>query len=188
MSRDWSSDVCSSDRLVSFAEYFPADKPQYSCIVSIRKPGLPASGGMMAGSVFGKIAERVYAKNLYLPLTAAVDSNSVFIPDVKAGNFAETRQVLSDLRVNTRVEGNFPRNQNTWSVANSSDNAVSLNERNMVADLVPNTVGMGAKDAVFLMESNGLKVRLNGAGKVYRTSLAQGSRIRRGQTVTLDLR
>ena len=174
--------------LVSFAGYFPADKPQYSCIVSIRKPGLPASGGMMAGSVFGKIAERVYAKNLYLPLTAAVDSNSVFIPDVKAGNFAETRQVLSDLRVNTRVEGNFPRNQNTWSVANSSDNAVSLNERNMVADLVPNTVGMGAKDAVFLMESNGLKVRLNGAGKVYRQSLAQGSRIRRGQTVTLDLR
>ena len=50
--------------LVSFCGYFPAEAPKYSCIVSIQKPGLPASGGLMAGSVFGKIAERVYAKIL----------------------------------------------------------------------------------------------------------------------------
>ena len=40
--------------LVSFCGYFPAEAPKYSCIVSIQKPGLPASGGLMAGSVFGK--------------------------------------------------------------------------------------------------------------------------------------
>ena len=40
--------------LVSFCGYFPSEAPKYSCIVSIQKPGLPASGGLMAGSVFGK--------------------------------------------------------------------------------------------------------------------------------------
>ena len=38
--------------LVSFCGYFPSEEPQYSMIVSIQKPGLPASGGLMAGSVF----------------------------------------------------------------------------------------------------------------------------------------
>ena len=35
--------------LVSFCGYFPAEAPKYSCIVSIQKPGLPASGGLMSG-------------------------------------------------------------------------------------------------------------------------------------------
>ena len=50
--------------LVSFCGYFPSEAPKYSMIVSIQKPGPTASGGLMAGSVFSKIAERVYAKDL----------------------------------------------------------------------------------------------------------------------------
>ena len=42
--------------LVSFCGYFPSEAPKYSMIVSIQKPGPTASGGLMAGSVFSKIA------------------------------------------------------------------------------------------------------------------------------------
>lgn len=42
---------------VEFIGYFPADKPKYSIIVSMNKIGLPASGGLMAGSVFKDIVE-----------------------------------------------------------------------------------------------------------------------------------
>ena len=42
---------------VEFCGYFPADEPQYSIIVSINKIGLPASGGLMAGSVFSEIVD-----------------------------------------------------------------------------------------------------------------------------------
>lgn len=69
-------------------------------IVSIQKPGLPASGGLMAGSVFSKIAERVYAKDLRLPLTNAIDTNSVVIPNVKAGEMREAQRVLEELEIN----------------------------------------------------------------------------------------
>ena len=42
---------------VEFCGYFPADNPQYSIIVSINKKDKPASGGLMAGTVFRQIAE-----------------------------------------------------------------------------------------------------------------------------------
>ncbi len=77
----------------------PAEAPKYSCIVSIQKPGLPASGGLMAGSVFSKIAERVYAKNLRFDIRSAIDSTTNVIPTVKAGEMNEALCVLNTLDV-----------------------------------------------------------------------------------------
>lgn len=42
---------------LEFCGYFPADKPQYSLIVTLHKTELPASGGLMCGSIFREIAE-----------------------------------------------------------------------------------------------------------------------------------
>ena len=44
---------------VEFCGYFPTDNPKYSIIVSINKAGLPASGGLMVGDVFKKIADNI---------------------------------------------------------------------------------------------------------------------------------
>ena len=44
---------------VEFCGYFPTDNPKYSIIVSINKAGLPASGGLMTGDVFKKIADNI---------------------------------------------------------------------------------------------------------------------------------
>lgn len=58
----------------------------------------------MAGSVFSKIAERVYAKDLRLDIRNAIDTNTVVIPDVKAGEMTEARQVLEGLNIQTQAE------------------------------------------------------------------------------------
>ena len=50
---------------------------------------------------------------------------------------------------------------------------------------VPNVVGMGAKDAVYLMERVGLRVQLYGRGKVQSQSIQPGVKAMRGQTVSL---
>ena len=42
---------------VEFCGFFPANNPKYSVIVSMNKMGLPASGGLMAGSVFSEIVD-----------------------------------------------------------------------------------------------------------------------------------
>ncbi len=178
------------DYLVSFCGYFPADKPQYSCIVSIKKPGPGASGGLMAGSVFARIAERVYAKNLHYDLQNAIDSTYNPVPSVLAGNLDDARRVLRELDVPVET-GHAARHGNgSWGVAQPLAKGVSLVE-NGVADTpgrVPDVVGMGARDAVYLLERQGLRVRLNGVGQVKRQSIPAGSTAHKGQTVTLTLR
>lgn len=49
---------------LAFCGFFPADKPQYSMIISLNKLGLPASGGGMAGPVFSEIVEWMYNHKL----------------------------------------------------------------------------------------------------------------------------
>ena len=178
--------------LVSFCGYFPADNPKYSCIVSIQKPGLPASGGLMAGSVFGKIAERVYAKDLRYELKNAIDSTTNVIPAVKAGEMKEALYVLDELNVPVQREGEW-NGSTVWGHPSESPTAVLLNAgstdlQKKEDNRVPNVIGMGAKDAVFLLEEKGLRVRLSGVGKVRRQSLPHGSHFTKGQTVLLTLR
>ena len=169
--------------LVSFCGYFPADAPKYSLIVSIQKPGLPASGGLMAGSVFSKIAERVFAKNLSYELKNAIDSTRVVIPDVKSGNLAEASYVLGKLSVPT--EGKTSKE--TWGHAEEDSTHVRLEQLTMTAGIMPSVVGMGAKDAVYLLEKAGLKVNIAGVGKVTRQSIPSGHKFSKGQTVALQL-
>lgn len=176
------------NHLVSFCGYFPSEQPKYSCIVSIQINKGIASGGGMAGSVFGKIAERVYAKNLHFDLKNAIDSTSNVIPSVKAGNMNETVRVLENLKVPVQKDFKLTDNQIKWGHAQQSPNAVILQTSESKSGLVPNVIGMGAKDAVYLLESKGLRVQIYGIGKVRSQSITGGSRIVKGQTVTLQLR
>jgi len=173
--------------LVSFCGYFPSEHPKYSLIVSIQKQHLPASGGLMAGSVFSKIAERVYAKDLRLPLDSAADSTSIIIPAVKAGELNEARTVLNELKINLQ-ENDFSTNDKTlWGKALSTPTSIKFENITEKNGTVPNVIGMGAKDAVFLLESIGLKVNLTGVGKVKKQSLAAKSILIKGQTIELTL-
>ena len=174
--------------LVSFCGYFPSEAPKYSCIVSIQKPGLPASGGLMAGSVFGKIAERVYAKDLRFDIRSAIDSTTNVIPPVKAGEMNEALLVLNDLKVPVQKQFSEQKKKEQWGHTQAAPSAVILQDQELASGTVPSVVGMGAKDAVYLLESKGLKVRLNGVGRVRNQSIASGSRIVKGQTIALTLR
>ena len=172
--------------LVSFCGYFPSEAPKYSMIVSIQKPGPTASGGLMAGSVFSKIAERVNANDLRLPLTSAIDTNTVVIPHVKAGEMRQTQRVLEELNIN--IQGKIADSRKeVWGSTHAAPQAVVLESRGIMQNFVPSVIGMGAKDAVYLLESKGLKVNLVGVGKVKSQSIANGTIIRKGQTITLTM-
>ena len=173
--------------LVSFCGYFPSEAPKYSCIVAIQKPGLPASGGLMAGSVFSKIAERVYAKDLRLDLSAAIDSTTNVIPAVKSGDMKEALYVLNELDIPVQNQAAAQQGSEWWGHTQPAPTAVILQSQTPAAGTVPSVIGMGAKDAVYLLEKQGLKVRLNGVGKVKRQSIAGGSTLRKGQTIALTL-
>lgn len=174
--------------LVSFCGYFPSEAPKYSCIVSIQIPHGPASGGLQAGSVFSRIAERIYAKHLVKNIAQAKDSTAVLIPDVAQGDITETAYVLKQLNVKSN-SASIPYSFNpVWGKAKTTDSYVELSTAQPDKKRVPNVVGMGAKDAVYLLESYGMKVHLSGVGKVHTQSIPSGSMVRKGEYITLTLK
>lgn len=174
--------------LVSFCGYFPSENPQYSCIVAIQKSGLPASGGTMAGAVFSKIAERVYAKHLAQDLKEAKDSTSILTPDVKNGNLAATHYVLDEIDIETTGVRKYDKDKPTWgNVTHNPNQNIGLNPKEPDYKRVPSVIGMGAKDAVYLLESLGLKVQISGMGKVRNQSIPAGNSLSKGKTIHLRL-
>jgi len=171
---------------LSFAGYFPADDPQYSCIVCIKKSGLPASGGGMSGVVFHHIAEGVMARHLKLSVNDAHDANSDVIPDVKNGNIVAASQVLTQLGINTNHHWGETSSP-IWGTSERHGNSVALSANKLSKKVVPDVTGMGARDAVYLLESCGLRVKLHGRGKVKRQSYPAGKAAMKGAECLLIL-
>lgn len=153
---------------LSFCGYFPSDNPQYTCIVCIKKMGLPASGGLMSGGIFHHISEGVMAKSLKLSVTDARDSTSVLIPSVLKGDNNAAGYVLRQLGVNT--------------------SKVSMASVDVKAGKMPDVTGMGARDAVYQLERLGVKVKLSGKGFVVRQSIAPGTTLQTGMSCMLELK
>ena len=148
---------------LSFAGYFPADNPRYSCIVCLRKTGLPASGGGMSGVVFRHIAEGVMAQNVKRRVEDVRDADSNFTPDVKTGNQTASRYVLNHLGVK----------------------GTQAKVEQVGLKVMPDVCGMGARDAVYELERRGMRVMIHGRGKVKSQSIAAGKRIQAGGTCEL---
>ena len=169
---------------VSFCGYFPADDPIYSCIVVVRSPrNAPPSGGKMSGMVFKHIAERTFAQMQ----TARVerDSSRTFLPQVKSGNYEAATCVIDELD----LECDDLNRSWEWATARTDSGSIMLQERSFTdTSVMPQVVGMGAKDAVFLVERTGARVVVNGRGRVVQQSKTAGQKIKKGETITITLK
>ena len=174
---------------LSFAGYFPADDPRYTCIVCLKKSGLPASGGGMSGVVFHHISEGVMAQNLKLSVEDARDTTSILVPDVKNGNVMAADIVLGHLGVKTRVnwDGSYADGNPVWGKADRQQKDVLLTQISSKNEVIPDLTGMGARDAVYLLESRGVKAVVKGRGKVKSQSIYSGTAVKQGMACELHL-
>lgn len=172
-----------NEHLVSFCGYYPSEAPRYTCIVAIRHAYYVASGGGQAGPVFSKIAQRIYSKNVTTDINVAKDSTAVHVPAVKNGNVMAAQRVLDHLGVKSTGGKGYE-----WGMADAGEEAVEFHPVKVSDDVVPNLLGMGARDAVCALSGRGMRVRMTGRGKVVSQSVSSGSKVVKGQTVTLELR
>jgi cell division protein FtsI (penicillin-binding protein 3) len=172
----------------SFAGYFPAENPVYSCIVLVSKPKEAGIyGGQVALPVFKEIADRAMATKLELYPVLNAESpialESKQLPDFDAGYMPDLKKILGELDITyiNRSEGN-------WAVLRSAaPDSLKLVKRPIEDKKVPNVLGMGLRDALYLLENRGLRVQVNGGfGKVRQQSVPPGSRAA-GQVVYLRL-
>ena len=170
----------------SFAGYFPAEAPVYSCIVVVYNPRQNGFyGGEVAGPVFREIADKAYASKILLhrPLNRLPKPKlaSRQLPHMDVGNSNDMQRVLRQL--NLRYYGT-PDTE--LGVIDSRTDSIKLLSKSIPEDRVPSVVGMGLRDALFVLENRGLEVEVSGFGKVVQQSILAGTTIQ-GQTIKLTL-
>lgn len=171
----------------SFVGYFPAENPKYSCIVVVNAPSNGVYyGNVVAGSVFKNIADKVYALDMAMHSEVFEGKRKLRAeaPYVKEGNWADLSNALQELG----IPYDDQRSRKTeWVTTEQDSSRILIYQRKVVDNLVPNVVGMGAKDALFLLENAGLRVIMVGYGRVSRQSILPGNRVRKGDRIVLKM-
>lgn len=170
----------------SFAGFFPADNPRYSCIVVINNPRENGHyGGSVAAPIFKELADKVYASDMSIHKALQQSDVVVSLPKVKQGHVEDANNVLANFNIN-RIVTHEP-----WMVASTTKTEVSLEARKIERDLrngnMPDLRGMGIQDAIYLLESYGLVVEITGSGSVQSQSISKGYKFIKGSLIKLEL-
>ncbi len=172
----------------SFIGFFPADKPKYSIAVVIQNSNESrlAYGGVVSAPVFREVADKIYASNIsyspYLQADTTVDSTAYNFYGLK-NDLNKILSVLNMPYMDSAVAG-------YWRSINMLNKKVILNAINnpsVKSTVMPRVVGLGLKDAVYMLENYGLKVTAGGRGKVIYQSLQEGMAFTKGQTINIHL-
>jgi cell division protein FtsI (penicillin-binding protein 3) len=168
----------------SFVGYFPAENPLYSCIVVVNAPSNGVYyGNIVAGSVFKEISDKLYATNFFRDYkTGNAVSRKLVAPEAGNGYRADINSVLRELDVRYRRTAS-----NDWVATKENGDTVKLVGLNVKKGLVPDVRGMSLRDAMYLLENSGYKVKFDGKGRVRRQSPEHGARYFEGQVVSLEM-
>jgi cell division protein FtsI (penicillin-binding protein 3) len=169
----------------SFVGYFPADKPEYTCIVVIKtKPHAAMHyGGQLAAPVFKEVATKLYAmyvqrKNI-LPLQYKPDSTF----NIYAGKTNDVKDIFGAMNI-SYVDSTV---QKPWSVVYTNPDKPVIKLSVVEKKIVPDVRNMGLKDALYLLENSSIKVITKGRGKVVAQDILPGTPVTKNQNITLLL-
>jgi len=169
----------------SFVGYFPADEPMYSCMVVVYAPNNNLYyASQVAAPIFKEIADKVYASNIELHKELKYEETLANnLPAVKTGTSKSTREAVKGLGIPMKSGGG----EGNWVAVNWSGQSVEMKDVIFRHDQVPSVMGMGLRDALYLLESHGLTVKAVGRGKVIRQSVVAGSKIEKGGEIIIQL-
>lgn len=172
--------------MASFAGYFPADKPKYSCLVMVYDP---VHGGFYGSTaalpIFRKIADRCMGVNKELLAKSVLPDTAKSMDGVRLAGWCEKdelNEIIDALSLDTHVEGD-----GEWArLAGGEEMEIEVRDV-LDKNLIPELYGMGIRDAIYLLENRGVHVKYNGVGRVKGQSIRSGQPIVRGSTIFLTL-
>ena len=169
----------------SFAGYFPADNPKYSCIVVIKNKPFAAKyyGALIAGPVFKAIADKLFTVD---PVLYANYKHTRYADSSKTtwrGTDADFRLIAKSVNLKVTDSGKVKE----YATMAVSQQAYVARDLGVNRNTMPDLIGFGLKDALGLLEKQQLQVIATGKGKVTAQSILPGTTIQRGQTIYLTL-
>lgn len=172
--------------MASFAGYFPADKPKYSCIVMVSDP---VTGGYYGSTtalpIFRKIADRCMGINRELLAKTMLPDTQSTLDGVRLAGWCEKdelNEIIDELSIDTHVEGD-----GEWARLASGEEMEMEVKDILEKNMIPELTGMGIRDAIYLLENRGVHVKYGGVGRVRAQSIKSGQPIVKGSTIFLTL-
>jgi cell division protein FtsI (penicillin-binding protein 3) len=114
-----------------------------------------------------------------------VDSDSIsednLFPEMKVGYYKALQTVMTNLKLPLTA------NSTDWVKTFTDEDNSKIQPIAISKNVVPNLLGMGAKDAVFILENMGLNVQVQGRGKVISQNMKPGTFARKGVSVMINL-
>lgn len=172
--------------LLSFCGFFPVEDPEYTCIVqNVRSYG---GGGGTSAVIFKRIAENIMAKRERRDISEAKDTVNNPLPTAKRGNMTAVEYILDELDFKTS-NGNISSDldQPSWGAIVKDSSGITYQVYDINENIVPNVIGMGAKDALYLMRKAGLRPSISGHGRVVAQSVSPGHKATYGTQVKITL-
>lgn len=171
--------------LGTMVAYLPADNPRYTVLTSLftqRGRGTTIYGAGLAGPVVQQLVG--YLSTRHPDFRSHVPEGAHHTPrEIKGGDLGAVR------KVNDRYDGALERvPREGWGRILNDSTEQRIVPSALTADRVPDVRGMGLKDALFLLESHGLKVSFSGKGAVVRQSPEAGTPLKRGTTASITLK
>lgn len=158
----------------SFCGFFPYEKPQYTCMVMISRPGahVPRNAGVTSGSVLLNIAKRMYSRGMLgTP------------PDYKTSAEGEQKHARPVLYATKN-----PSRDNSLTEMLGSDNARRIHAPSKTAKgTVPDVSGLGLREAIVVLERSGYNIAFQGDGSVLSQVPGAGTRAAPGTKVVLTM-
>ncbi|MBU1718471.1 MAG: transpeptidase family protein [Bacteroidetes bacterium] len=168
----------------SFAGYFPAEDPQYSCIVVVNAPSKHVYyGNLVAGPIFKEIAEKVYSTRLEMHDELVAENTGNVMPRITNGRRNQLATVIKGLGFDVNSEDLFSEYVDPYVEGGE----LKLKKINFIPGKVPDVTGMSLKDAIFLLENMGLRVKVSGKGEITGQSLKAGTKYTVGSGIHLTL-
>lgn len=169
----------------SFAGYFPADNPKYSCIVIIDNPkGYRQYGSDVAAPVFKEVADKIYSMDLEMhteyPKEYAI-KRGVF-PVIRAGYYEDLNLICNNLGISNHIE-----EDQEWVRASIDQNSIEWKNNLDDENIIPDVTGMTLRDALYILENKGLKVDIDGKGRVTEQQPLAGSKMAKGSKINIKL-
>ena len=170
--------------VASFAGYFPADDPKFSCIVvEYNMKGSEIYGAQVAAPVFKEIADRVYATRVDIKSKESTAPSVLSIPQVQVGYKSDIETIYQGLDFKFVPNGS----SSDWVGISTFSNSIFEKDKTFQSNIIPNVVNMKAKDAIYMLESAGLTVIVKGKGTVSSQSLKPGERIGVNKQIIITL-
>jgi len=173
----------------SYVGYMPFENPKYTICVVIRTKAHSAAyyGGTIAAPVFRMVADKIFSQNMgawSAPLDSMARTGSTVMP-ARAATAGTYDVLFGALNRNIPVVSEYKNRM--MQLVTDTNKHTEVQPKHVYRGVMPDVTGMTLKDAVYMLENYGLRVRIVGRGKVQAQSVPIGTRLIKGQSIILQL-